>query len=150
MAGNRQPIGPEFSETLIELAWRAGLAVAADHARAAVPHGFAPQPSPQRKLGPVAREGSAQRLWNRAGPVPPDTEHPARRWTTSGGAKPGVWPVDRPWPPGIRWLPAYGGHEGAGSLVAAAAPLEAWLEAWPAVPVARIGAVQLLALTSEG
>ena len=93
----------------------------------------------------------ARSLWDRSDPVPLDPAHPARRWCGPDGLKSGCWPASRAWPPSIRWIPAprlHPQHEGAGSLVAALASLDAWRSAWPTIP--RIESVQVLALDVDG
>lgn len=82
---------------------------------------------------------TARRLWSGSGPVPLDPEHPARRWS----ARRNLWPDRDPWPDAVRWIGgsvagARGAREGGttpgGSLVAAFAPVAAWIEGHPPAP----------------
>ena len=129
--------------------------------------GAADQPvsAPQDPPGPQASEGGhngpseaavdmsaiALRTWNRdSQPIPMDQTHPARIWLDHRN----LWRPGFPLPGSLRWLPAEahyrgrGNHTGAGSLVALAAPPEAWSAAWPALPEPQ--AVQLIAIDAQG
>ena len=92
----------------------------------------------------------ARSTWAKAQSISADPEHPARRWLDARH----LWRPGFPLPSSIRWLPAgehyqgRGPHTGAGSLLALAAPPEAWTEAWPALPEAR--AAQLIAVDRDG
>ena len=92
----------------------------------------------------------ARSTWGKAQVIPADPEHPARRWLSARN----LWRPGFPLPSSIRWLPAgehYQGsglHTGAGSLVALAAPPEAWTEAWTGLPEAQ--AVQIIAVGRDG
>ena len=92
-----------------------------------------------------------RRTWNRdSQPIPADPDHPARLWLNHRH----LWRPGFPLPSSLRWLPAEahyqgrGKHTGAGSLVALAAPPEAWSTAWPDIPVPQ--AVQLIAIDAQG
>ena len=129
--------------------------------------GAADQPvsAPQDPPGPQASEGGqkgpsgaavdmsaiALRTWNRdSQPIPMDQTHPARLWLDHRN----LWRPGFPLPGSLRWLPAEahyqgrGPHTGAGSLIALAAPPEAWSAAWPALPEPQ--AVQLIAIDAQG
>ena len=65
----------------------------------------------------------AARLWMDSRAVPLDPAHPARLWA----ARRHLWRPADPWPEAVRWL----AHPDGGSLVAAFAPVDAWIEAHP-------------------
>ena len=101
--------------------------------------------------GTVDMTSIARRTWERDSyPIPPDPDHPARRWLNARH----LWRPDFPLPGSLLWLPAEahyqgrGKHTGAGSLVALAAPPAAWTTAWPNLPVPH--AVQLIAVDAQG
>ena len=107
------------------------------------------QSAPSR--GGVDMTFIARRTWIRdSQPIPLDQDHPARRWLNARN----LWRPGFPLPGALRWLPAEthyqgrGPHTGAGSLVALAAPPEAWTEAWPELP--ELQAVQLIAVDLQG
>ena len=104
--------------------------------------------SPKGRSTPENRPGvhghavpvnAARRLWRRSGPVPTDPAHPARRWA----ARRHLWRPGDPWPDAVRWIEGPGG----GSLVAAFAPVAAWIEAHP--PASPPG-VQLVHVDADG
>ena len=98
------------------------------------------------------RVAMARRLWRTSLPVPADSLHPARRWASATGAKPGIWPAGQGWPAAMRWLPVQAWqrrqeHAGAGSLVAAFVPLANWQrQDWQA----HLTAVQLVGIAATG
>ena len=115
----------------------------------------APQATKAGQNGPsgaaVDMETIARRTWMRdSNPIPPDPDHPARRWL----AHRHLWRPNFPLPGSLRWLTAEahyqgrGKHTGAGSLIALAAPPEAWTAAWPNLPAPH--AVQLIAIDAHG
>ncbi len=75
-----------------------------------------PSSSPSRSV-PDARAALAARLWWHSVPVPPNPEHPARRWA----ARRDLWPASRPFPDTVRWLSPWRVRPGA--VIAAFAPL---------------------------
>ena len=93
----------------------------------------------------------ARSTWEKSQAISANPDHPARRWLDARN----LWRPGFPLPSSIRWLPAsehYQGrgppHTGAGSLVALAAPPEAWTQAWPALTEAQ--AVQTIAVDRDG
>ena len=109
-------------------------------------------PAAIRPYDDTKRLQTARRFWRRAMPIPMDADHPARRWASASGDKPGVWPANKTWPVSVRWLPVQPwqldkGHQGTGSLVAAFMPFDAWRRPdWET----QVAAVQLLGLTTNG
>ena len=103
-----------------------------------------------------------QDLWREALPVPAVPWHPVRRWLE----KRQLWPPEQPLPPGLAWLPRRNADPETGSvgrLLAALAPLPAWLNAadnsqeinintqeTPAAAPQEIQALQTLALQADG
>ena len=85
-----------------------------------------------------------QRLWQQSEPVPMRPDHPARRWLEARY----LWRPDCPLPKAVRWLCGGPRHEGAGSIIAALAPLSQWQDSWPRVPVPV--AVHVVAIDAEG
>ena len=135
--------------------WNAWDSPGQGHRRVSDPQGIrAPErPEKGQNHGPTRRVDMlaiARSTWEKAQVIPADPEHPARRWLSARN----LWRPGFPLPSSIRWLPAgehYQGrglHTGAGSLVALAAPPEAWTEAWPALPEAQ--AVQIIAVGRDG
>ncbi len=86
----------------------------------------------------------ARSWWNIAVPIPISPDHPARRWL--GHRQ--LWRSGIPLPAAVRWAPATGSHNGAGSIVAMAARPEAWLAAWPKLP--PVAAVHLVHVDLDG
>ena len=77
--------------------------------------------------------------------VPGDPDHPARRWS--------LWPPVLELPPWIRWLQASSAHTDhpiAGALIAAAAPLEPWINLTPSFPKHVIAGAHLAPISPEG
>ena len=95
--------------------------------------------------GEPANVKRARSMWTATLPIPRAADHPARRWVAEGAAKSGCWSAFRDWPRSIRWLR---GNVGAGALVAAVAPLDAWLASWPEPPEPT--GVQLIYLSADG
>ena len=86
----------------------------------------------------------ARTSWKASRPIPSDSSHPARRWL----ARRRLWHPGLPLPAPVRWIPASAAHTGAGSIVALAAPPEAWASAWPELP--EPVAVHLVSMDAEG
>ena len=109
---------------------------------AAVPRPSSAPPRPQQKAAyPV-------RIWSETTAIPPDTEHPARRWFANRN----LWRPEVEAPACLRWLPASrarpGPHTGTGSLVALLSKPTAWTKAWPYLPNPQ--AVEIIAVDWEG
>ena len=88
-----------------------------------------PQPGPNAQdLRPYAL-----RLWHHSLPIPYSTSHPARLWLASRQ----LWRPDLPLPGPVRWIGAEDLHrdfQGAGAVIAIAAPPTAWTASWPTLP----------------
>ena len=85
--------------------------------------------------GPNAQDlrPHALRLWHHSVPIPNSPEHPARLWLNSRQ----LWRPELPLPGPVRWIGA--GHlhrefQGAGAVIAIAAPPTAWTASWPTLP----------------
>ena len=108
------------------------------------------RPASQPRSAPRAQgtENIVTIAYNDSKIVEMDDNHPARRWASLHN----VWPISLPFPKGARWLPAdssfYDSHQGAGSIVAVAAPLHLWQLTYPGPPPPM--AVQLISLDDEG
>ena len=87
-------------------------------------------------------------IWADTTAIPNDPAHSARRWFANRN----LWRHEVETPAPLRWLPASrsrpGPHTGAGSLVALLAHPDAWVEAWPHLPVPQ--AVEIIAVDGEG
>ena len=75
----------------------------------------------------------ALRLWHRSVPIPNSRDHPARMWLAARQ----LWRPELPVPGSVRWIDAE--HlsrefQGAGAIIAMAAPPSAWLTSWPGLP----------------
>ena len=75
----------------------------------------------------------ALRLWRLSIPIPKSSEHPARQWLAARQ----LWRPELPVPGPVRWIRAE--HlrrefQGAGAIIAMAAPPSAWLTSWPGLP----------------
>lgn len=87
------------------------------------------------------------RLWALRGRVPVDPQHPARLWAAARSL---YW-SQIPWPDSIQWIDSshiHPMHEGAGAIIAAFAPPQAWLTAWPLLP--QPSAVELINVDNDG
>ena len=100
-----------------------------------------PPPIPPRREPPPPPAGSKEAT--RTVEVPPDGDHPAHRWL----ARRNLWLPDAILPAGVRWL-AERVDGRAGSIVAAGAPPEHWIDAWPECP--RPTGVQLIRIDADG
>ena len=93
------------------------------------------------------RQAHHIRLWMKRKRVPLDPSHPARLWAAARSL---YW-SQIPWPDSIQWLDSslvHPLHEGAGAILAAFAPPQAWLIAWPNLP--RPCAVELISVDENG
>ena len=158
--GGREPHGIGYKRCVVKLADLAKVPVPAK-ARAAAEGNYEQRKAaaleaaslPIRKGLPdeqihVAKPSSvdvARRIWAEASTVPRDQMHPVRRWVAREGAYRGCWPVDREFPLSVRWQVQVGG---GGAIVAAAAPLDGWCEAYPYVPDVR--GVLLMPIDANG
>ena len=89
----------------------------------------------------------AKRLWNEAIPIPPDPQHPSRRWLDARN----LWWPQLPTPRAVRYLDAAGRwpkHQGAGAIINLYAAPTAWTASWPNLPTAA--AVELIHVDDEG
>ena len=102
-----------------------------------------PEPGPNTQdLRPYAL-----RLWNHSVPIPNSPDHPARLWLASRQ----LWRPDLPLPGPIRWIGADHLHrdfQGAGAVIAIAAPPAAWTASWPALP--DLSSLQLVYVARDG
>ena len=109
---------------------------------AAVPR---PPSAPQQ---PQQRADYSVRIWSETTAIPPDTEHPARRWFANRN----LWRPEVDAPACLRWFPASrarpGPHTGAGSIMGLLAQPAAWAKAWPRLPLPQ--AVEIIAVDSDG
>lgn len=93
------------------------------------------------------RQAHHLRLWALRGRVPVDPQHPARLWAAARSL---YW-SQIPWPDSIQWIDAFHihhMHEGAGAIIAAFAPPQAWTSAWPLLP--QPSAVELINVDRDG
>ena len=89
----------------------------------------------------------ALRLWHHSVPIPNSPDHPARLWLTSRQ----LWRPELPLPGLVRWIGAEHLHrefQGAGAVIAIAAPPAAWLTSWPGLP--DPSSVQLVYVAGDG
>ena len=107
-------------------------------------------PPPVMKSPPSidrVRQARHLNLWTMRKRVPVDPSHPARLWA---GARSLYW-SQIPWPDSVQWLDSsliHPLHEGAGAILAAFAPPQAWLTAWPNLP--KPSAVELISVDDRG
>ena len=85
--------------------------------------------------GPKAQDlrPYAINLWHQSVPIPNSREHPARMWLASRH----LWRPELPLPGAVRWIRSEHLHhdfQGAGAIIAMAAPPDAWLTSWPSLP----------------
>ena len=109
---------------------------------------------PKRNLGsqsPAAGNWDsvlhAKHLWNEAIPIPPDPQHPSRRWLDARN----LWWPQLPLPRAVRYLDAPGRwpkHQGVGAIITLYAPPAAWTASWPNLPTAT--AVELIHVDEDG
>ena len=86
-------------------------------------------------------------LWQRSVPIPNSPEHPARMWLASRH----LWRPELPLPGSVRWIGAEHLHQdfqGAGAIIAMAAPPDAWTASWPSLP--DLSSVQLVYVNKDG
>ena len=102
-----------------------------------------PEPGPNAQdLRPYAL-----RLWHHSLPIPYSTSHPARLWLASRQ----LWRPDLPLPGPVRWIGAEDLHcdfQGAGAVIAIAAPPTAWTASWPTLP--DLSSLQLVYVARDG
>ena len=96
-------------------------------------------PAPSKSLA-SERHAYPQRLWQSTSPIPVDQNHPARRWMTARNLVP--WLAETP--PALRFAKTSRGS----AIVALAAPLKAWIDAWPALP--KPAGVQCIFVDAQG
>ena len=75
----------------------------------------------------------ALRLWHHSVPIPNSPNHPARMWLASRH----LWRQELPLPGPVRWIGSEHLHrefQGAGAVIAIAAPPDAWTASWPGLP----------------
>ena len=89
----------------------------------------------------------ALKLWRRSVPIPKSSEHPARQWLANRH----LWRPELPLPAPVRWIGAE--HlrrefQGAGAIIAMAAPPSAWLTSWPSLP--DLSSVHLVYVARDG
>ena len=103
-------------------------------------------PPPPLKTSPTLQP-HALRLWHTSAPIPPSPDHPARQWL----AVRHIWRPELPLPSAVRWIDArhlHGAFQGAGAIIAIAAPPAAWADAWPHLPT--LTCVQLVFVAADG
>ena len=86
-------------------------------------------------------------LWQRSASIPNSPEHPARMWLASRH----LWRPELPLPRAVRWIGAEHLHQdfqGAGAIIAIAAPPDAWTASWPSLP--DLSSVQLAFVDETG
>ena len=102
-----------------------------------------PEPGPNAQdLRPYAL-----RLWHHSVPIPNSPDDPARLWLASRQ----LWRPELPLPGLVRWIGAEHLHrefQGAGAVIAIAAPPAAWLTSWPGLP--DLSSVQLVYVDTDG
>ena len=102
-----------------------------------------PEPGPQAQdLRPYAL-----RLWHHSVPIPNSPNHPARMWLANRH----LWRPKLPLPGSVRWIGAehlQREFQGAGAVIAIAAPPAAWLTSWPGLP--ELSSVQLVYVAGDG
>ena len=102
-----------------------------------------PETTPQaRDLRP-----HALRLWHHSASIPNSPDHPARMWLASRH----LWRPELPLPGPVRWIGAEHLHhdfQGAGAIIAMAAPPDAWTASWPSLP--DLSSVQLVYVNKDG
>ena len=89
----------------------------------------------------------ALRRWHHSVPIPNSPDHPARLWLASRH----LWRPDLPLPAPVRWIGAEHLHrefQGAGAVIAIAAPPDAWTASWPGLP--DLSSVQLVYVAGNG
>ena len=116
------------------------------------PTPLAPRPTNARRTpgpGPNAQDlrPHAINLWRRSVPIPKSSEHPARQWLANRH----LWRPELPLPAPVRWIGAE--HlrrefQGAGAIIAMAAPPSAWLTSWPSLP--DLSSVHLVYVAGDG
>ena len=98
--------------------------------------------------GPQAQDllPYALRLWHHSVPIP-NSRDPARMWLASRH----LWRPELPLPGSVHWIGAEHLHrefQGAGAVIAIAAPPAAWLTSWPGLP--NLSSVQLVYVAETG
>ena len=116
------------------------------------PTALAPRPTNARRTpgpGPNAQDlrPHAINLWRRSVPIPKSSEHPARQWLANRH----LWRPELPLPAPVRWIGAE--HlrrefQGAGAIIAMAAPPSSWLTSWPSLP--DLSSVHLVYVARDG
>ena len=99
--------------------------------------------------GPQAHDlrPHALRLWHHSVLIPNSREHPARMWLASRH----LWRPELPLPGAVRWIRSEHLHhdfQGAGAIIAMAAPPDAWTTSWPSLP--DLSSVQLVYVGETG
>ena len=99
--------------------------------------------------GPQAQDlrPYALRLWHHSVPIPNSPNHPARMWLANRH----LWRPKLPLPGSVRWIGAehlQREFQGAGAVIAIAAPPAAWLTSWPGLP--ELSSVQLVYVAGDG
>ena len=89
----------------------------------------------------------ALKLWRLSIPIPRSSGHPARKWLANRH----LWRRELPLPAPVRWIGAE--HlrrefQGAGAIIAMAAPPSTWLTSWPSLP--DLSSVHLVYVAGDG
>ena len=89
----------------------------------------------------------ALRLWHHSVLIPNSRDHPARQWLVARH----LWRPELPLPGSVRWIGAE--HlrrefQGAGAIIAMAAPPDAWTTSWPGLP--DLSSAHLVYITGDG
>ena len=98
--------------------------------------------STSRNLRPYALQ-----LWHRSISFPNPPDHPARQWLAARQ----LWRPELPLPWSVRWIGTEHLHrefQGAGAVIAMAAPPDAWTTSWPSQP--EPSCVQLVYVAGDG
>ena len=116
------------------------------------PTALGPRPTNARRTpgpGPNAQDlrPHAINLWRRSVPIPKSSEHLARQWLANRH----LWRPELPLPGPVRWIGAE--HlrrefQGAGAIIAMAAPPSAWLTSWPSLP--ELSCIHLVFVAGDG
>ena len=89
----------------------------------------------------------ALKLWSLSISIPRSSDHPARMWLNARR----LWRPELPLPGPVQWIDAPHLHrdfQGAGAVIAMAAPPSAWTAAWPNLP--ELSCIQLVFVTRDG
>ena len=139
--------GCSYREIAQAIEAKFGISIGRGHIQEGKPFPHIDPRPPAARRSPQDLRTYALRLWSLSIHIPRSSDHPARKWLASRH----LWRPELPLPGPVRWVDAPHLHkdfQGAGAVIAMAAPPSAWTESWPELP--ELSCVQLVFVAGDG